>query len=175
MTDPASPHPSDQPAPSLHVDSDWKLQAEAERARLAEKEAALNARSGAGGPDQLPPAEFRSLVGMLASQAVMGLGTMADQQGRVVVDLEGSRFAIDLLQVLADKTKGNLTAEEQGELDEVVRELNMRFAAITRAVADHMSRGMPGGAAPAGVTLAPAPAAAPKPASAPGASKLIIP
>lgn len=105
----------------------------------------------------------------------MGLGTMADQQGRVVVDLEGSRFAIDLLQVLADKTKGNLTAEEQGELDEVVRELNMRFAAITRAVADHMSRGMPGGAAPAGVTLAPAPAAAPKPASAPGASKLIIP
>jgi len=81
MTDPAAPRPSDQSAPSLHVDSDWKAQAEAERARLAEKEAALSARSGAGGPEQLPPAEFRSLVGLLASQAVMGLGTMADQQG----------------------------------------------------------------------------------------------
>ena len=78
MTDPTRQHPSDGPAPSLHVDSDWKAQAEAERTRLAEKEAALQARTAKGGPEQLPPAEFRSLVGLLASQAVMGLGTMAD-------------------------------------------------------------------------------------------------
>lgn len=175
MTDPSTPRPSDSPAPSLHVDSDWKAQAEAERARLAEKEAALSARGGAGGPDQLPPAEFRSLVGLLASQAVMGLGTMADQQGRVVIDLEGSKFAIDLLQVLADKTKGNLTPDEQGELDEVLRELGMRFAAITRAVAEQMARGMAAGPAAGGVPLSPAPSAQPKPAAAPGASKLIIP
>ena len=175
MTDPAAPRPSDQSAPSLHVDSDWKAQAEAERARLAEKEAALSARSGAGGPEQLPPAEFRSLVGLLASQAVMGLGTMADQQGRVVVDLEGSKFAIDLLQVLADKTKGNLTPEEQGELDEVLRELGMRFGAIARMVSEQMARGMATGPAAGGVPLSPAPAAAPKPAASTGASKLIIP
>lgn len=175
MTDPATPRPSDQPAPSLHVDSDWKAQAEAERARLAEKEAALSARGGNGGPDQLPPAEFRSLVGLLASQAVMGLGTMADPQGRVVVDLEGSKFAIDLLQVLADKTKGNLNPDEQGELDEVLRELGMRFGAIARMVSEQMARGMATGPAAGGVPLSPAPAVAPKPASSTGASKLIIP
>jgi hypothetical protein len=96
------------------------------------------------------------------------------------VDLEGSRFATELLQVLKDKTKGNLTPEESGELDEILRELHLRFAAITRMIAEQMSKdpssvrmaapGAPG--APMGA--APAPAAAPaKPAG--GASKLIIP
>jgi hypothetical protein len=103
----------------------------------------------------------------------MGLGTMADPQGRVVVDLEGSKFAIDLLKVLEEKTKGNLTPEEAGEIEEVNRELAMRFTAITRMVAEQMSR------APGSVTTSPAnlgATAAPatsKPAGA--ASKLIIP
>ena len=53
MTDPQQTPPSDAPAPSLHIDSDWKAQAEAERARLAEKEAALQARAAEGGhPDR---------------------------------------------------------------------------------------------------------------------------
>jgi hypothetical protein len=173
MTDPTKHTPSDAAAPSLHVDSDWKAQAEAERARLAEKDAAMAARAAEAGPEQLPPAEFRSLVGLLASQAVMGLGTMADPQGRVVVDLEGSKFAMDLLQVLAEKTKGNLTPEESGELEEVLRELGMRFMAITRVVAEQMSK------APGSVKMA-APGTAAAAASAPqspagGASKLIIP
>lgn len=180
MTDPTSPNPSDAPSPSLHVDSDWKAQAEAERARLAEKEAA---RAAQGGPEQLPPAEFRSLVGLLASQAVMGLGTMADEKGRVVVDLEGSKFATDLLQVLADKTKGNLTPEESGELEEVLRELKMRMAAIVRMVAEQMSRApgsvatMPAGTAAGtmGAPRAATGAAAPPAAPGGGASKLIIP
>jgi hypothetical protein len=105
----------------------------------------------------------------------MGLGTMADEKGRVVVDLEGSKFAMDLLQVLSEKTKGNLTPEESGELEEILRELKMRMAAIVRMVAEQMSRA-PGSVttAPAGIpapgAVAPAPAA---PGSA--ASKLIIP
>ena len=182
MPDPTPTPPSDAPAPSLHVDSDWKAQAEAERARLAEREAAMQARAK-DMPEGLPPADFRGLVGLLASQAVMGLGTMADPQGRVVVDLEGSRFATELLMVLKEKTKGNLTPEESGELDEILRELQLRFAAITRMIAEQMSKdpssvrmaapgapGAPMGAAPPPAAAAPAPA---KPAG--GASKLIIP
>ena len=178
MNDPTTPKPSDAPSPSLHVDSDWKAQAEAERARLAEKEAARAAQAGA---EKLPPAEFRSLVGLLASQAVMGLGTMADEKGRVVVDLEGSKFATDLLQVLADKTKGNLTPEESGELEEVLRELKMRMAAIVRMVAEQMSRApgsvtsMPGAAGMGAPGAMPAPGAAAPPAAGGAASKLIIP
>ena len=169
MIDPPSQHSSDTPAPSIHVDSDWKAQAEAERTRLAAKDAAMDARAAEAGNEQLPPAEFRSLVGLLASQAVMGLGTMADPQGRVVVDLEGSKFAMDLLQVLHAKTKGNLTPEEAGELDEVLRELGMRFGAIARMVAEQM-RTAPGSVVAGAPAIAPPAAAAQKPAS-----KLIIP
>jgi hypothetical protein len=99
----------------------------------------------------------------------MGLGTMADPQGRVVVDLEGSKFAMDLLQVLHDKTKGNLTPEEAGELDEVLRELGMRFGAIARMVAEQM-RTAPGSVVAGAPAMAAPAAAAQKPAS-----KLIIP
>jgi hypothetical protein len=169
MIDPNSQHSSDAPAPSIHVDSDWKAQAEAERTRLAAKDAAMDARAAEAGNEQLPPAEFRSLVGLLASQAVMGLGTMADPQGRVVVDLEGSKFAMDLLQVLHDKTKGNLTPEEAGELDEVLRELGMRFGAIARMVTEQM-RTAPGSVVAGAPAMAAPSAAAQKPAS-----KLIIP
>jgi hypothetical protein len=169
MIDPNSQHSSDAPAPSIHVDSDWKAQAEAERTRLAAKDAAMDARAAEAGNEQLPPAEFRSLVGLLASQAVMGLGTMADPQGRVVVDLEGSKFAMDLLQVLHDKTKGNLTPEEAGELDEVLRELGMRFGAIARMVTEQM-RTAPGSVVAGAPAMTAPAAAAQKPAS-----KLIIP
>ena len=63
MTDPNAP--SHTPAPSLHVDSDWKAQAQAERERLAQQEAERAAREPQGNPEELPPADFRSLVGML--------------------------------------------------------------------------------------------------------------
>ena len=110
--------PEDQGAPKLHIDSDWKAEAQREKERLAEKE--KQAKPAAAKPGQpsretgeLPPADFKSLIGMLASQAVMGLGAMADpQSGRVIIDLEGARFAIDLLDVLEQKTKGNLSEEE---------------------------------------------------------------
>ncbi len=172
-------------SPALHIDTDWKAQAQAERERLAKEEASRSAKESELGPEGLPPAEFRSLVGLLASQAVMGLGTMADPQGRVVVDLAGSQFAIDLLQVLHEKTKGNLTPDEQAELDEVLRELHSRFAQITRMVAEQMARN-PGSvqAAPAGHggaghghagALGAAPGSAPAAPAKPTSSKLIVP
>ncbi|MHC4833338.1 MAG: DUF1844 domain-containing protein [Planctomycetota bacterium] len=140
---------SEQDAPKLHIDSDWKAQAEAEKARLAEAEAkvaAQNAGKSAGedgeGRGELPTPDFRGLVGMLASQAIMGLGAMQDPKtGRVVVDLEGSRFAIDLLGMLEEKTKGNLEKEESEELVQVLGELRSRYVQLTKLVASQMAAG----------------------------------
>lgn len=181
-------------APSLQVDSDWKAQAQAERERLAKQEAERATRAPEGDPDALPPAEFRSLVGMLASQAIMGLGTMGDQQGRVIVDLPGAQFAIEILDVLREKTKGNLTPDEARELEEIQRELKARFMQVARLVTEQIARGqaapapgapgmggpatgfVPAASGPAGLPGAPAPGGAP-PAARPAnpASKLIIP
>lgn len=176
MTDPNTP--ASTPAPSIQVDSDWKAQAQAERERLAKQDSARESKSPGRDPDALPPAEFRSLVGLLASQAVMGLGTMGDQQGRLIIDLAGSKFAIDLLDVLKQKTVNNLSAEEQKELDEVLQELKMRFMQITQLVAEQMARGQGGVAVGPGAGGAPtlgSPAAGGPAEGKPSASKLIVP
>ena len=89
----------------------------------------------------MPPADFRTLVATLASQAMMGLGAYGDPQtGRVVIDVVGAQFAIDLLGVLEEKTKGNLTPEEADELKEVLAHLRARFVQIARLVASQMQR-----------------------------------
>jgi hypothetical protein len=128
-------------APKLHIDSDWKAQAQAEKERLAEKEAAKSAHEHGGAPGEMPPADFRTLVATLASQAMMGLGAYGDPQtGRVVVDVVGAQFAIDLLGVVEEKTKGNLTPEEAAELKEVLAHLRARFVHIARLVATQVQR-----------------------------------
>ncbi len=137
----------------LHIDSDWKAEAQAEKERLAQKEAqrSQGEESGQAGQGQLPEADFRGLVGLLATQAISGLGAFGDQEGgRVMIDLEGSRFYIDLLSVLEEKTKGNLTDEESKELSGVVSELRNRYVEISKLAAAQAAAqgGQPGGGQP---------------------------
>ena len=90
----------------------------------------------------MPPADFRGLVGMLASQAIMGLGAMQDPKtGRVVIDLEGARFSIDLLGMLEEKTRGNLAEDEAEELRQILGELRSRYVQIAKLVAAQMASG----------------------------------
>jgi molybdopterin converting factor small subunit len=135
--------------PKIHIDADWKAQAQADKERLAkeveEKQAAEQERRAA----ELPPASFRALVGMFAEQAIMGLGAMQDPKtGGVVIDLEGARFTIDLLGVIEEKTKGNLSEEEAEELGQVLGALRTRFVQIAKMVAEQMAK--KGGVAVAG-------------------------
>ena len=126
----------DETAPKLQIDSDWKAEAEAEKKRLTEQEEAKDVGGDRPQPGQLPKADFKSLMGVLASQAIMGLGAVADPKtGRVVIDLEGARFSIDLLGVLEEKTKDSLSDEEATELKQVVTELQARFVQIAQLVA----------------------------------------
>ena len=149
--------------PELQIDADWKAQAQAEKERLAQQEqeaAAKGDGDAPGGRGALPAADFKGLVGTLASQAVMGLGAMPDPQGRgVMIDLEGAKFAIDLLAVVEEKTKGNLTEDEDQELAAVLVELRARFVQITKMLAEQMTAGgTPEAATPEG-----------------GASKIVMP
>jgi hypothetical protein len=157
--------------PRIHIDSDWKAQAEAERERLAKIEGERASDGRRGGPESMPPADFRSLVGVLASQALSGLGMYGDPDTkRIVVDLPASRFAIDLLGVLEEKTKGNLAAEEANELKEVLAELRARFVHFARMMAEQQARG--GG--PAAGAVAPPSEGAP-PASPAPSPRIVMP
>ncbi|HEY3244996.1 MAG TPA: DUF1844 domain-containing protein [Phycisphaerae bacterium] len=114
---------SEQPEPGkIHVDSDWKLEAQREKERLAELEKELDER----GP--LPDPSFAELLNMLAMQAAIGLGGFQTPQGqRLPPDLEVAKHHIDMIELLEKKTAGNLTEQEKGILDRVLYELRMQY------------------------------------------------
>jgi hypothetical protein len=126
-------------APKLHIDSDWKAQAQAEKKKLAEQEKAKagpggEASGGSAGPGQIPPASFETLVSSLATQAVYALGGMQDPQtGQRMVDLQLARHAIDMLAVLEDKTQNNLSEEEADLLSQTLYELRNHYVQIGNA------------------------------------------
>ncbi len=129
-------------APKILVDTDWKAEAQAEKERLAKK-ADDDARSKDGPQGEMPPASFQMLVGTIASQAVMGLGAVRDpKSGGVVVDLDAARFAIDLLGVIDEKTKGNLTDEEAKDISQALAELRQRFVQVSEAVNAQVATGV---------------------------------
>lgn len=152
----------DEETPKLQIDSNWKAEAQAEKERLAKQEQEKEkATTGTSARERPPEADFKSLMGVLASQAIMSLGALGDPKtGRVVIDLEGARFSIELLSVLEEKTKGNLTDEEAKEIAQVLAELRNRFVQITHMVAQQ--------APPPGAVSTPG---VPGPESAPSAAK----
>ncbi len=137
---PAGTPASAPAAPQLLVDSDWKHEAQAEREKLAAgerakaEEKAKRAEGGAVAGAAGEKIDFQALLGTLATQALMYMGAFPDESGRAMVSLEHARFNIELLTVLEDKTKGNLTKAEGDELVAVLHELRMRYVDISKAV-----------------------------------------
>jgi hypothetical protein len=79
-----------------------------------------------GPPPELPPPDFDFLIYSLRLQAEMSLGLLP--LGEVQEpDFDLARHHIDLLAMLQQKTKGNLTADEQRALDNSIVELRFRF------------------------------------------------
>ena len=144
--------------PSLHIDTDWKKQAQEEKKRLAEKaqeakaaqpagaggaatgataapaaEARAGGRGRAGaarGQRELPPASIATLAQSLMTQALYYLGELAYQGGDPVAGLDMAKHNIDTLTVLEEKTANNLTDEERHALDVALYEARSRFVSV---------------------------------------------
>jgi hypothetical protein len=69
----------------------------------------------------------------LSAAMAMGAGTEPGQKPRI--DIVGARQSIDMLTILQDKTKGNLTEKEQRLLQNALFDLRMMFVEITNAIA----------------------------------------
>jgi len=78
---------------------------------------------------------FERFMASLYMTAMMQLGLMREQGGQPGVDLLGARQTIDTLGMVAEKTKGNLTAKEQGFLQNCLYELRMAYVEVTNALA----------------------------------------
>jgi hypothetical protein len=100
----------------------------------------------AADPSQLPipPADFFFLVESILMQAQMQLGLLdlGEEEGQPEPNLPLARHSIDLLAMLGEKTKGNLTVEEQRLLENGLTELRFRYVQI----ADELNRSKTEGA-----------------------------
>jgi 3-oxoacyl-ACP reductase-like protein len=145
---------ADELSAGLHIDTDWKRQAQEEKRKLAEEEQRKSvaaaapaaatppsptaAGTGAGRPSaagrrgarELPPASFASLVNSVMTQAMFYLGELAPQGSEPVVNLDMARHQLDTLGVLEDKTRGNLNEDEQRLLDTALYETRNRFVTV---------------------------------------------
>jgi hypothetical protein len=84
----------------------------------------------------MPPASFEMLVLSLKFQAEQGLGLLrVDANTPVETDLALARHAIDLLAMLQEKTRGNLSLEESRLLENSLTELRFRFVQTSSEMA----------------------------------------
>ena len=134
--------------PSLHIDTDWKKQAQEEKRKLAEAaEKARTAQAAAstapvGSPSgaavkagrrtgrEAPQASFASLLNTSLTQALMYLGEVAPQGMEPVVNLDMAKYQLDVLGILEEKTHNNLTADEQHLLDTALYDVRTRFIQV---------------------------------------------
>lgn len=79
------------------------------------------------------PVTFSTLLLSLASSAVLAMGLEKNPHtNQYEKDLDVARFNIDMLKLLQEKTKNNLTADEQKFLDSVVSDLQLKFVYVTK-------------------------------------------
>jgi Domain of unknown function (DUF1844) len=123
----APQHPTETPPPSAPPPKREAPRAEEPRRPRAE--------AAPGAPHEPPPADFSTLVTMLVNTVMMSLGQFPDpmtQQRRR--DLGQAKHTIDILLMLRDKTRGNLTADEARLLQELLPQLQMAYVTASRQV-----------------------------------------
>jgi hypothetical protein len=130
---------------SLHIDTDWKKQAQEEKRKMAEqagkaKEQVAAPPSGSApavavpaggkrskGVRELPPPGIASLIQSLMTQVLYYLGDLPSAGGQTVLDVDMAKHQLDTLSILEEKTKNNLTEDEKGLLDAALYETRTRF------------------------------------------------
>ena len=121
--------PPEQEAGEKRVDEGWKEEARRDKERLAAEKAPQAAP--AGRDYQLPKPSFELMVTNFAIQALIAMGEIANPVTRTQErDLEAAKHAIDLLGVLEEKTRGNLSEDEKRHLEGTLYDLRMRYVSL---------------------------------------------
>lgn len=113
------------------VDEDWKQQAQKEKEILAAEEEAEKEKVPSSRRGPLPKGDFAALISMLVTQAMFALGLVQveGQKGKEP-DLEMAKYSIDMLETIREKTKGNLTKEEEKILANTLGQIRMAYVKL---------------------------------------------
>jgi hypothetical protein len=117
------------PPPTAEESRQQKAAYDASAQRLEELVRAQNPAMGAQ-----PPVGFEHLVQQLYISAMIQLGAGAQEGQRPRVDILGAKTTIDLMEVLAEKTKGNLNEAEDRAMRTVLFEVRMAFNELTNMI-----------------------------------------
>jgi hypothetical protein len=93
----------------------------------AEPDPAAPLDLGGTPPDELGGPGFYDLVAMMAEPVPIYLGDARLPDGQMATDLEMARLHIDLLDVLRQKTAGNLDPQERAFLEDLLYRLRVRY------------------------------------------------
>lgn len=112
------------------VDEEWKRRAREEAEKLdAERDSAGRAAQEPGGA-AFPQIEasFETLVQSFVTEALIAMGDVPNPYtGQRTRNIMHAKYAIDMLQLISDKTQGNLSPDEKRLLDGALFDLRMRF------------------------------------------------
>ncbi len=129
------------------VDESWKSQVEKEKS--APSKGTPPPRE-AGTPSPQRPQEsassqgFGAFLSSLSMQAMIALGEIPHPMTNAPEeDLEQARYVIDVLGMFQDKTRGNLTPQEEQLLKGLLYELRMKYVAKTQQIARAAQQGKP--------------------------------
>ena len=129
--------------PKITSDEDWKQQAKREKEQLDEQQKSAprqtpaaetpSAKSDPQQTRQLPPADFNSHVSSLVIQVLYCLGKIQDPGGKnPPIDLDLAKHHIDVLQMLEEKTNGNLNEEEKKLLASSLHEVRLHYVSAAK-------------------------------------------
>jgi len=118
------------------VDEDWKQEAQKEKEVAAaeekgEEKEAPKAEEEKDERGPLPKGDFAALISMLVTQAFYALGAIKFEGQEKEADLELARYNIDMLETLEEKTKGNLSENEEKVLGNTLNEVRMVYVKIS--------------------------------------------
>ena len=130
------------PPPTAAESTEQKAAYDASAQRLEDLIRAQNPAMGAP-----PPVGFEHLVQQFYVTAMIQMGAGAQEGQRPQIDILGARKTIDLMGVLAEKTRGNLTEAEDRTLQSVLFDARMAFLELTSMI---NAAGRSGSAATAG-------------------------
>jgi hypothetical protein len=80
----------------------------------------------------LPAIDFATFVLSLSHSALVHLGDAPDPDGKRSVNLTLARQTIDLLQLLQQKTHGNLSGPEERILEQALYDLRLRYVEVAK-------------------------------------------
>jgi len=86
----------------------------------------------AGDGNSLPAIDFSTFVMSLSHSVLVHLGDAPDQDGGPSKNLELARQTIDLLALLQEKTRNNLTGPEEHLLEQALTDLRLRYVEVSR-------------------------------------------